>query len=98
MVAVLVTTSGHWQLHLMKFLITTRRVVHVPTPSLMSATLDLFHRLWAPTTFVKLAVVLVTETSTIFKIPCGMGRGVDGSQPAVKAAESHGSARNCQHM
>ena len=61
-------------------------------------TLDLFHHLWAPTTTVKLPVVLLTETSIIFKIPCGMGRGVGGSQPAVKVTESRGSVRNCQHI
>ena len=70
----------------------------MPTPSLMLASLDSFHRLWVMTTSVKLAVGLVILTNTIFKIPCGMGRGVDGSHPAVKAAESHGSARNCQDM
>ena len=98
MVALLVTTSGHWQLHSMKFLITTSTVVRAPTPSLMFPTLDSFHHLWAPTSTVKLAVVLVRLTNTILKILCGMGRGVGSSQPAVKATGSHGSARNCQHM
>jgi len=55
----------------------------------------LIHHLWALTTFVKLPVVLLPRTSTIFKTPCGMGRVLVGSHPAVMVVGSHGSARNC---
>ena len=75
MVAVLVTTSGHWQLHSMKFLTTTNTVVRVPTPSHMFPSLDSFHHLWAPTTICETASSTIKQNKYYLEDPLWDGQG-----------------------